>query len=273
MDPEHFPSRPNGHPVLITRTADAQWQAVADGHVVGHGDASRRPDGRIFTSIDVWRTEAFNLLADAMLAELPRPLFTVVDEIDHDLTRRWERVGFTTRRREWEYVVPTDPQVTGLHEVLPPSDVTILAAGTAEGGPLRAVDRVIRAEVGATLGWQSMPAEVLPLPAGITVVDPSTYVVAAQRDRYVGLARIASLTRQPRIGLIAVRADQQRRGIARALLAHVLGSLHRAGITAASAQVDASNIAAMALFDGVGAVRASSNLELVHRAPADRRSA
>jgi ribosomal protein S18 acetylase RimI-like enzyme len=91
------------------------------------------------------------------------------------------------------------------------------------------------------------------------------YAVAAQSDRYVGLVRVAPVTRQPRIGLIAVRADQHRRGIARALLAHVLGSLHRRGIETASAEVNESNGAAMALFEGVGARRASSNLELVRR--------
>lgn len=36
----------------------------------------------------------------------------------------------------------------------------------------------------------------------------------------------------------------------RALLSHVLGTLHRSGITAASAEADESNQAALALFDG-----------------------
>ena len=53
--------------------------------------------------------------------------------------------------------------------------------------------------------------------------------------------------------------------IARALLAEVLGSLHRRGIGTASAEVNESNGAAMALFEGIGARRASSNLELVLR--------
>jgi hypothetical protein len=45
----------------------------------------------------------------------------------------------------------------------------------------------------------------------------------------------------------------------------MLGSLHHCGIETASAEVDESNGAAMALFEGVGARRASSNLELVLR--------
>ncbi|MBT2235643.1 GNAT family N-acetyltransferase [Nonomuraea sp. NEAU-A123] len=253
------------HAAVITRVAERQWHAVEDDRTVGRGYASRRPDGRTFLSIDAWHGAVFDQLADAMLADLPTPLYTVVDEADLDLTSHWERVGFTTRRREWEYLVPTDPRVTGLGSVLPPSGVTIVAVGEAEESPLRTLDRVVRDEVEATVGWQEMPAEVLPRPDGDTLVDPSKYAVAAQSGEYVGLIRVVRVTRQPRIGLIAVRRDRHRRGIARALLAHVLGSLHRCGIATASAEVTESNGAAMALFEGVGARRASSNLEFVLR--------
>ncbi|GII33700.1 ribosomal-protein-alanine N-acetyltransferase [Planotetraspora mira] len=265
MNSSHFTSGMDEHAVVITQVAERQWHAVEDDRTVGRGDASRRPDGRMFLSIDSWHAAVFDQLADAMLADLPKPLYTVVDEADLDLTSDWERAGFTTRRREWEYLVPTDPRVTGLGAVLPPSGVTIVAVGEAEESPLRKLDREIRDEVEASVGWQEMPAEVLPRPDGATVLDPSKYAVAAQSDEYVGLVRVAPVTRQPRIGLIAVRSDQHRRGIARALLAHVLGSLHRCGIETASAEVNESNGAAMALFEGVGARRASSNLELVLR--------
>jgi ribosomal protein S18 acetylase RimI-like enzyme len=75
-----------------------------------------------------------------------------------------------------------------------------------------------------------MPAEVLPRPQGVTVVDPATYAAAAEGDEYVGLIRVGPVPRLPRIGLIAVRADRRRRGIARAMLAQVLGSLHESGV-------------------------------------------
>jgi ribosomal protein S18 acetylase RimI-like enzyme len=138
-----------------------------------------------------------------------------------------------------------------------PSGVTIVGLGKAQEGLLRTLDRAIRGEVEATVGWQEMPAEVLPR------LDASKYAVAAQGSQYVGLVRVTQVARQPRIGLIAVRADQRRRGVARALLAHVLGALHRCGIQTASADVNESNTAATALFEGVGARRANSNLELV----------
>ncbi|MEV6643607.1 GNAT family N-acetyltransferase [Amycolatopsis sp. NPDC051371] len=249
----------SGEPaVVITRVAQRHWHALEDDRVAGRAEASTRPDGRVFLSIDAWHRSVFDQLADAMLADLTGPLHTIVDEADAELVAGWERAGFTTRRREWEYFVPTD---TGT--VLPPPGATIVPRGSASEGPLRELDRVIRAEVEAAVGWQEMPAEVLPHPPGDTVVDSALHAAAAEGDSYVGLVRVVQVTRLPRIGLIAVRADRRRRGIARALLAEVLGSLHAAGIPTASAEVNEANPAATALFESVGARRASSNLELV----------
>ncbi|MFB8179171.1 GNAT family N-acetyltransferase [Streptomyces sp. NPDC055966] len=263
MNTKPFTSGPGENAVMITRVADRQWHALDDDLVVGRGLAVRRPDGRLFVSIDAWHDATFDRLAEAMLPELPAPLYTVVDESDVELTAAWQRAGFTIRRREWEYVVPTDPQITGLEAVLPPSGVTIVPAGQADETLLRAVDRAIRDEVEATDGWwQSMPAEVIPRPEGDTIVDPSKYAVAAAPDRYLGLIRVVTVNR-PRIGLVAVRAGEQRRGIARALLAHALGTLHRSGFAAAWTEVHESNQAASTLFEGIGARPMSSNLELV----------
>lgn len=246
--------------VLISRVAPNQWHALEDDLVVGRGAMTPRPDGRMFVSIDAWHDAAFDRLADAMRADLPRPLHTVVDEADLDLAAQWRRAGFTTRRREWEYAVPTDPRATGLGAA-PPPGVTVLALGRAEEAPLRDLDRTIRAEIEGGPGWQDMPAEVIAVPG----LDPSKYIVATRSGRYAGLLRIATVTRQPRIGLIAVRADDRRHGVARALLAHALGALYRVGRETASAEVTESNTAATALFEGIGARRTGSNLELVLR--------
>lgn len=210
MDSAHLYSGTSEHAVAITRIAERQWHALEDDQVVGRGEVSHRPDRRLFLSIDAWHDAVFDRLADTMLANLPRPLYTVVDEADFDLMLQWERAGFAPRRREWEYVVPTDPQITGLGSAPPPRGVTTLAVGEAEEGPLRALDRVIRDEIEATVGWQEMPAEVLPGPDGPARPDPAKYAVAACIDQYVGLVRVAPLPRQPRIGLIAVRSDQRR---------------------------------------------------------------
>jgi GNAT superfamily N-acetyltransferase len=265
MDSAYLPSGTGQQAVIVTQVSERHWHALDDDRVIGRGEGSRRPDGRIFLSIDAWHGAVFDQLAGAMLANLPKPLYTVVDEDDLDLLSGWERIGFAPRRREWEYVMPTDPRITGLGSALPPPGVTTLAVGKAEEGPLRVLDRVIRDEVDATLGWQNMPAEVLAHPDGTTLLDPARYAVAEQSGHYVGLARVVPLPRQPRIGLIAVRSGLRRRGIARALLAQVLGSAHRRGIETASADVNQSNTAAIALFEKAGARRAGSNLELVLR--------
>jgi GNAT superfamily N-acetyltransferase len=263
MDTKPFASGLSENAVTITRVADRQWHALDDDLVVGRGHGHHRPDGRLFVSIDAWHDVAFDRLAEVMVAHLPAPLYTVVDEADVELTAGWQRAGFTVRRREWEYAVPTDPLVTGLEGVLPPPGVTIVPAGQADEGLLREVDRAIRDEVEATAGWwQSMPAEVIPHAEGDTVVDPSKYAVAATPDRYLGLIRVVTAIR-PRIGLVAVRAGEQRRGIARALLAHALMTAHRSGFTAAWTEIHESNHAATALFEGAGARPVSSNLELV----------
>ncbi|MEU0206393.1 GNAT family N-acetyltransferase [Streptomyces canus] len=262
MNTTPFTSGLSENATVITRVADRQWHALDDDLVVGRGHAHHRPDGRLFVSIDAWHDAIFDRLAEAMLAELPTPVYTVVDEADVELTAGWRRAGFTVRRREWEYVVPTDPRVTGLEAVMPPAGVTIVPAGQADEVMLRVVDRAIRDEVEATVGWQSMPAEVIPRPEGDTIVDPSKYAVAAAPDRYLGLIRVVTV-KQPRIGLLAVRSDVQRRGIGQALLAHALGTLHRSGFAAAWAEVQESNQAATALFEGISAQPMSSNLELV----------
>lgn len=262
MNNTPFATGPSRLALVVTRVADGQWHALDDDLVVGRGHAVRRPDARLFISIDAWHDAAFDELAAAMLAALPTPLYTLVDEADAESATRWKRAGFTPRRREAEFAVPTTPGVTGLEAIQPPPGVRIVPAGGAEISLLRDLDRAIREQVAAGPGWASMPAEIRPRPAGDTIVDPSLYTVAAAPDRYLGLLRLATVTRQPRIGLIAVRAGEQRRGIARALLSHALGTLHSRGIAAASAEVDESNTAALAMFERIAARRTGSTLEL-----------
>ncbi|MEU4192045.1 GNAT family N-acetyltransferase [Kribbella sp. NPDC026611] len=236
--------------MTVARVADNQWHAIEDDLVVGRGFASRRLDGRTFLSIDTWRTAVFDRLAAAMLVDQPGPRYTVVDEAERDLTASWERAGFVVWRREIEYVVPTD-----LPQTEPPRGVSI--TGDAEVEQLRELDRAIRAEVEATVGWHTMPAEVL---SQRSPVDPANYTVAVRDGRYVGLVRVATRTRRPRIGLIAVLAAEQRRGIGRALLGRVLGDLRQAGTVEVTAEVDESNTAGTALFSG--ARRTGRSLEL-----------
>jgi ribosomal protein S18 acetylase RimI-like enzyme len=265
MDSVHFSAAapPDvGTHAVITRVDDLGWRAVQDDRVVGHGEASRRPDGRIFLSIDTWHGAVFDRLASAMLADLPGPLHTMVDEADHDLMARWERAGLSVRRRELEYVVATDPLVTGLDTAPAPPGVTILGLGAARQPALEQLYGAVRAEIDAAVGWDTMPVEVPPRPDGAPI-DPSRYVVAEAADRYVGLVRVMGRRRHARIGLIAVREGLRRRGIGRAMLAEVLDALHRGGVQTASAELDERHSAARALVEGIGAERVNSAVDMV----------
>lgn len=106
---------------MITRVSADQWHALDDDLVVGRGDTLRKSDGRMFVSIDAWHDAVFDRLAAAMLAELPGPLYTLVDAEDADTTANWRRAGFETLRRERQYVLHLDTLPTAS----PPSGVTI----------------------------------------------------------------------------------------------------------------------------------------------------
>lgn len=257
MDSPHFsagaPPTVGTH-ATVGRVGDLHWQAVEDGHVVGRAEASRRPDGRTFLSIDTWHGAVFDLLATAVPAELPGPLHTMVDEGDHDLTARWRRAGFTLRRREREYLVGTGPSGTGTA----PADVTILGLGSADASSLRELYDAVRAEVDADAGWDTMPVEMPPR----APLDPDRYAVAEVAGRYVGLVRVVSRRRHARIGLVAVRVASRRRRIATALLVAAFSTLHRNGIPSATAEVDEHNTAAAALFEGLGARRVGGTVFL-----------
>ncbi|MFJ5884758.1 GNAT family N-acetyltransferase [Kitasatospora cineracea] len=254
------PARPvhPAHPVQVTRVGETQWQALAGDAVVGHADVSTRRPGLRYVSIDVWDDAAFAPLADALRAALPAPLRTLLAADDRAQAAHWERAGFVPERREWEYVLPT----AAAAPYLAPG-VTILPAGTADEGRLRALDGEIRAEVAAGPGWHTMPAEVRPCPPGDTLIDPSLYAVAVHQGRYAGLVRVVRGRGPARIGLLAVRAAHQRHGLGRSLLAHALHTLHEAGTTAARAEVDQSRTAATALFESLGAERTGQVLHLI----------
>ncbi|MZD07120.1 GNAT family N-acetyltransferase, partial [Streptomyces sp. SID5785] len=95
MNTQPFPPGTGERAVTVTRVADHQWHALEDDLVVGRGHAQRRADGRLFVSIDAWHDSDFDRLVAALLADLPTPLHTVVDEADTALIAAWRRAGFT----------------------------------------------------------------------------------------------------------------------------------------------------------------------------------
>ena len=248
--------------VTVTRVNPAHWRATAENLLVGQADVSERPDGRSFISVDAWSDAAFDRLADRMLADLNGPLYTVVDDTDPALLAKWKQHGLQPRRREREYRVPTSDDPVRETLASPPAGVTLVTFGMADETRLRELDRDIRREVDATSGWSSMPAEVLPGPNGRAVIDPSRYAVAVRDGRYIGLVRVAGRASQPRIGLLAVRADEQRSGVGRILLALALHAVHERGVDAVCTEVDETNTIAIRLLDRFGAQHTGSAWEL-----------
>lgn len=53
MNAKHYDS--GASPVAVSRVAVGQWRVLEDDLVVGRGHSMRRPDGRLFVSIDAWR--------------------------------------------------------------------------------------------------------------------------------------------------------------------------------------------------------------------------
>ncbi|WP_433342976.1 N-acetyltransferase family protein [Micromonospora sp. CA-111912] len=160
---------------VITRVAADQWHAVEDDLVVGRGDTMRRSDGRMFISIDTWHDAVFDRLAAAMLAELPAPLYTMVDADDSDTNSNWRRAGFAVHRRERQYLlVPTEAQTTAR----PPTGVTL----TGGDGVFHA--EVEGAEVGVLRVLPSMRENGTPRIARFVSVE----VRADQRRRGIGRA-------------------------------------------------------------------------------------
>lgn len=103
----------NDSSLTLQRADDGEWLAVdAEQRIVGRGGGGRRPG---FVSIDAWSAAAFDLIAEALVAELASPLRTLVDAGDADLRAAWLRHGFVEQRREVLYRIPIDPE-----ETLPP---------------------------------------------------------------------------------------------------------------------------------------------------------
>ncbi|MFF3869806.1 GNAT family N-acetyltransferase [Micromonospora sp. NPDC001898] len=159
---------------MITRVAADQWHAIEDDVVVGCGDTMRRPDGRMFISIDAWHDAVFNRLATAMLAELPAPLYTMVDAEDPDTTSNWRRAGFADQRRERQYLVVGGAQTTAR----PPTGVTF----TGSEGVFQA--EVEGVEVGAVRILPLTREDGTPRIARIVSIE----VRADQRRRGIGRA-------------------------------------------------------------------------------------
>jgi ribosomal protein S18 acetylase RimI-like enzyme len=246
---------------------DLAWRAFAGAEGVGVVKALLRPDERCFVVFDSCRTEAYEPLLAAVGQELGRDLYVTVDEADDEERALYERLGFAVNRREREYLIPTDPAVTGLGGVETPRGFVLVDADQVAEARLRVLDDSLRQDVPGTDGWRWDEAGFREETFESPSFDPTTYLIAIEKTSgdYTGLVRVWNNFMGPRLGLIAVVPRYRRRGLAKALLARAFGILHERGQSQVSAEVDDTNVASTSLLEALGARRTGGLVELIKR--------
>ena len=252
-------------PEVVPAGPKLAWRAVARGADVGVVRAVVRPDERCFLFFNSCRDEAYVSLVAAVAEDVRRDLYVTVDEGAAEALGRYERLGFVFNRREIEYRIPTDFGLTRLGAPEPPHRITFRSAAGVDEDRLRVLDDVLRQDVPGTDGWRWDPAGFRAETFASRAFDPATYLVAIdeRRGEYVGIARVWINPRLPRLGFIGVRRQYRRRGLAKAMLAHVFRVLDERGVRDVTTEVDDTNVASTALIVGAGACRTGSSVELV----------
>lgn len=251
--------------VSVTRTDPNVWQATLGGNFAGRGDLTYWPDGRIFISIDSWHDHVFDRLAEAMLETVPGQVYTLADSGDLDVVSSWQRAGLVVSHHWFDYTIPTEIVEAGTEA--PRDDLVFCSAEKAPLGAVAELEQSVRAELTETGGWVQTPLEVRGGTRGQLIPDLSQCVLiggeCAGFVRVRPLFRSARLTHRVRLGLVAIRPEYRRQGLARALLRHTLVGLAQAGFHTAHAEVAERNVAAIALTQGLGAIPVATTVELV----------
>ncbi len=257
-------------PIRVVRASPGLvWRAFDGDQVLGAVTAFLRPDDRWFVAFDGGRADCYGPLLAAVAENTGCDLSVTVDERDDEALERLTGVGFTVARRESDYVIPTDPAVTGLRTTAEPEGVVVISAADAYEDQLRLLDDALRQDVPGTAGWKWDPGDFRDETFG-PQFDPATYLVAVDvaSGGYVGLVRVWVGPGRPRLGLIAVTRPYRRSGLARILLGRAFSVLHDRGRTHVTAEADDSNTASRSLLRQIGAVRAGGSIELVKAADA-----
>lgn len=248
---------------------DMTWQALDNGAPVGSARALHRPDRRCFLAIDIRRADVHQALLRGVTDDMQDDLYATVDEADDAQLGQWAERGFTVHRRENTYLVPTDPDTTGLRAAKPPTGMGIVSAAAVHEDRLCHLDELLREDVPGSDGWINDPQEFREYTFDPRHFDRETYVVAVDEltGDLVGLARVWVNPRLPRLGLIGVVRRHRRRGLARALLGAAFLPLHERGLHEIATEADATNAASSALLRRVGARRTGGTVELIRRRP------
>ena len=240
------------------------WRALDADQAVGAVSAFLFPNDRWFLHFDNCRDDSYEPLLAAVAANTGHDLYATVEDTDEQALETHDRLGFTVNRRESNLVIPTDPQITGLHVTAEPDGVIVISAADADEDQLRLLDDALRQDVPGSAGWKWDPGDFHEETFS-SQFDPATYLVAVDvvSGEYIGLVRVWNNPGRPRLGLIAVLPPFRRQGLARVLLARAFRVVHERGKAELTAEVDDTNSASRSLLLRLGATRESGVVELV----------
>ena len=234
--------------------AQAQWLAWDGDRVVGEMEVWERPDGTCGLGFGPCTPEAYSLLA----AQVSGDVLTTVDAADRAAVDGLAGAGFTTVRIEDRYSIPVRPV-----EASVPQGLRVISAADTSLELLMALDCALREDVPGSAGWQPDAEWFREETYDSPYFDPSTYLVALDGERYVGLVRIWNGPRPlPRLGLIGVLPEYRRLGLARALIALAFDVLVARGATEVTAEADRTNTASTTLLAQLGGEVTGSDVEL-----------
>ena len=211
-----------------------------------------RPDGRCFVFGE----------ADA---DLPSGrVYATADEADEARVGALEELGFAVERRELVLRLATDPAAWNVPAADPPPGIALVRADRVDERRLRLLDDLLRQDVPGTDGWRWSPEGFREETYDSPDFDPATYLVALDEGGdEIGICRVWLRAAGPRLGLVGVRSDRRRKGVARTLLAAVLTEVRQRGRAEVHTEVDEANTPSRELLSGFGGRMVGATLELV----------
>jgi ribosomal protein S18 acetylase RimI-like enzyme len=194
----------------------------------------------------------------------PGRVYAGANESDAARVEALARLGFAFHRRELVLELPTDPAAWSVQTFDRPPGIAFVQADEIPEEQLRTLDDVLRQDVPGTGGWRWSAEGFREETYESLHFDPATYLVALDESGAgIGIARVWVRPDQPRLGLIGVRSDWRRRGVARSLLAAALTAVRQRDPRDVRTEVDETNTASSELLFGFGGRTVGASLELV----------
>ena len=134
-------------PHIVRVPEEPAWRVRDGDDTVGFARALVRPDGRCFVFFRSCRADAYEPLLAGIGEHLDRDLYVMVDETDDEGLRRFELLGFVVDRRESDYRIPTDPDVTGTRAVELSVGFVTISPAEADEDRLRVLEDTLRQDV------------------------------------------------------------------------------------------------------------------------------